>query len=67
MLRKEGCAVYSASDGYESITLVRAQNPDILLVDVNRHPNDAFGAAAPGMGFKLPDDFDMSALRTFLP
>ena len=52
-LSSRGYAVYSARDGAEAISVVRDDVPDMLLVDVNLEPADAFDGAALWDGFQV--------------
>lgn len=52
-LTSKGYAVSSARDGAEAIGMVREDIPDMLLVDVNLEPHDAFGGAAMFDGFQV--------------
>jgi CheY-like chemotaxis protein len=52
-LSSNGYAVYSARDGAEAIGIARDDTPDMLLVDVNLEPHDAFGGAANFDGFQV--------------
>jgi len=52
-LNGRGFAVYSAKDGSEAIGVVRDENPDMLLVDVNFSSDDVFGAAGTWDGFQI--------------
>jgi DNA-binding response OmpR family regulator len=52
-LTSKGYAVSSASDGSQAIGIVRDETPDMLLVDVNLEPHDAFGGAALFDGFQV--------------
>lgn len=52
-LTSQGYAVYSAKDGSEAIGVIRDDIPDMLLVDVNLEPHDAFGGAAIWDGFQV--------------
>jgi chemosensory pili system protein ChpA (sensor histidine kinase/response regulator) len=52
-LTSKGYAVYSARDGAEAIGVVRDDAPDMLLVDVNLEPQEAFGGAAIFDGFQV--------------
>ena len=52
-LTSKGYAVSSACDGSEAIGVVRDDTPDMLLVDVNLEPQDAFGGAALFDGFQV--------------
>jgi len=52
-LTNKGYAVHSARDGAEAIAIVRDDIPDMLLVDVNLEPQDAFGGAAIWDGFQI--------------
>jgi DNA-binding response OmpR family regulator len=52
-LNGKGYAVTSARDGSEAISAVRDEIPDMLLVDVNLEPHDAFDGAAIWDGFQV--------------
>lgn len=52
-LTGKGYAVSSARDGAEAIGAVRDNIPDMLLVDVNLEPQDAFDGAAIWDGFQV--------------
>jgi CheY-like chemotaxis protein len=52
-LTNKGYAVYSAHNGSQAISVVRAANPDMLMVDVHLSPDDAFGAAGTWDGFQV--------------
>jgi len=52
-LTSKGYAVSSARDGAEAIGAVRDNIPDMLLVDVNLEPQDAFDGAAMWDGFQV--------------
>lgn len=52
-LTGKGYAVTSARDGAEAISAVRDNIPDMLLVDVNLEPHDAFDGAAIWDGFQV--------------
>jgi len=52
-LTGKGYAVSSARDGAEAISAVREEVPDMLLVDVNLEPQDAFDGAAIWDGFQV--------------
>lgn len=52
-LTNKGYSVSSARDGAEAISAVRDDIPDMLLVDVNLEPQDAFDGAAVWDGFQV--------------
>ena len=52
-LNNKGYAVYSAHNGSEAMSVVRAANPDLLMVDVHLSPDDSFGAAGTWDGFQV--------------
>ena len=52
-LNGRGFAVYSARDGSEAIGVVREEDPDMLVVDVDLSAHDIFGAAGTWDGFQV--------------
>jgi twitching motility two-component system response regulator PilG len=46
LLKKEGCEVISASDGFEALSMIADYNPDIIFVDIMMPRLDGYQTCA---------------------
>jgi twitching motility two-component system response regulator PilG len=46
LLKKEGCEVISAADGFEALSMIADYNPDIIFVDIMMPRLDGYHASS---------------------